>query len=572
MSLPGRPKGEYRSAEHEGTPVSLPAACADYAAYATSAYPQTFGELLDWSLARVDRPEEKIYFRITGGPPVTYAEFGRNVHRVCNLFASLGLTQGDHVGIYLGNCVEYAYLYHALSKCGLVMVPLNQFLRGESLRYILHHADAKALITSKALFDDKVAHVLGELPNIERILFTDALPDALPAAPGVATGLFSDFAACEPVFRNPPPVSGSDLQGIWYTSGTTGLPKGASTTQRSYVFRALFYADYFRMARDEVVYYVLPQYHVAYMVFGGPFAMAAGCEIVQVDWFSASRFWDDIERHRVSVTFSTGTIVPLMLGRAPSAIEQAAQPHLRLWVGWPVDDPAAVRARWPNTRFMELYGTTEAGNATICDYDAPQLGTAGQPAPYTDLRIIDPKTGAELPAGQTGEIKVRHKLGPDYILRAYYKDDAKTRETLRDGYWHSGDMGMIDPATGCLRFQGRIKDYLRVGGENVSAGVVEAIVRQHPAVAEVAVVGAKNELGHDELAAHVVPKEDATVDPAGFFVFCNREMPYFMVPRFLVFQAELPKTATQRVEKYKLQQQGTAAAIDRKALGIELKR
>ena len=554
--------------------MTLPAACADYAAYATGAYPQTFGELLDWSLARIEKPEEKVYFRIAGQAPITYAEFGRNVHRICNLFASLGLKQGDHVGIYLGNCVEYAYLYHALSMCGLVMVPLNQFLRGESLRYILHHCDARALITSRALFDDKIAPVLAELRGIERILFTDeavALP-ALPALPRVATHLFSDFAGCEPAYRNAPAVSGSDLQGIWYTSGTTGLPKGASTTQRSYVFRALFYADYFRMSHDEVVYYVLPQYHVAYMVFGGPFAMAAGCELVQVDWFSASRFWDDIDRYRVSVTFSTGTIVPLMLGREPSDVEKQAQAHLRLWVGWPVDDPAAVRARWPNTRFMELYGTTEAGNATICDYDEPQLGTAGRPAPYTDLRIIDPQTGAELPDGQTGEIKIRHRLGPDYILREYYKDAAKTRETLRDGYWHSGDMGMIDPATGCLRFKGRIKDYLRVGGENVSAGVVEAIVRKHPAVAEVAVVGGTNELGHDELAAHVVPREGATVDPAEFFAFCNREMSYFMVPRFLVIQAELPKTATQRVEKYKLQQQGVAAAIDRKALGIELKR
>ena len=552
------------------TPLARPAAGlsgVDYAGYASPAYPQTFGDLLDWSCARVADPERKIYFRMVGQAPVTYAEFARNVHRICNLLVSLGMKKGDHVAIYLPNCVEYAYLYHSLGKCGLVMVPLNQFLRGESLSYIVNHSDARYLITSRELFDEKLADIQGALTNIERVIFIDEL------APGcnAPASLFSDFRQHDSSFVPAAQVSGSDLQGIWYTSGTTGLPKGVATTQRAYVFRALFYAEYFRMSPDEVVYYVLPQYHVAYMVFGGPFAMAAGCEIVQVDWFSASRFWDDINTYAVSVTFSTGTIVPVMLGRPVSAAENEAQSHLRLWVGWPVDDPAAMRARWPNTKFMELYGTTEAGNATICDYDNPQLGSAGPPAPYTDLRIVDPKTGAELPAGQRGEIKIRHKLGPDYILRGYYKDPQKTRETLVDGYWHSGDMGMIDEH-GCLRFMARIKDYLRVGGENVSTRVVENQVRRHPAVAEAAVVGAKNELGHDELVAHCVLKENAALDPAEFFAFCNREMSYFMVPRFLVLQTELPKTATLRIEKYKLQQAGLANAVDRKQLGIQLQR
>jgi acyl-CoA synthetase (AMP-forming)/AMP-acid ligase II len=103
-----------------------------YSDYATSDYPQTFGELLDWSLARIPNPETKVYFRITGQTPITYAEFARNVGRICNLFMSLGLRKGDHVAIFLPNSMEYAYLYHALSKCGLVMVPLNQTRRNFS--------------------------------------------------------------------------------------------------------------------------------------------------------------------------------------------------------------------------------------------------------------------------------------------------------------------------------------------------------------------------------------------------------------------------------------------------------
>jgi crotonobetaine/carnitine-CoA ligase len=423
------------------------------------------------------------------------------------------------------------------------------------------------LITAQALFEDKVVPLQAQLPLLQQVLFTDAVAAGctLPA------GLFSDYRRQPDTFTPHAAATGSDLQGIWYTSGTTGLPKGVAITQCAFVFRALFYADYFRMHPDERVYYVLPQYHVAYMVFGGPLALAAGCELVQVDWFSASRFWSDIRDYRISVTFSTGTILPVMLGQAVGDAEREGQAGLRLWVGWPVDDPAAVLARWPTTRFMELYGTTEAGNATICDFDAPQLGTAGPPAPYTDLRIIDPATGAELPQGRQGEIKVRHLLGPDYILRGYYKDTRRTRETLVDGYWHSGDAGLID-AQGCLRFQARLKDYLRIGGENVSTRVVETAIRTHPCVAEVAVVGARNALGHDELVAHVVLREGLALDSAEFFRFCNQALPYFMVPRFLVLQPELPKTATLRIEKYRLQDAGIDGATDRQQLGIVLSR
>ena len=540
---------------------------ADYAVYAGPGYPQTFGELLQWSLARTPDAENRNCFRMVGQPPVTYAEFARQVHRICNLFDRLGLRRGTHVAILLPNCAEYAYLYHALSHCGLVMVPLNQFLRGEPLRYILHHSDATVLITAQALFEDKVGPLQTQLPLLQQVLFTDAIAAGctLPA------GLFSDYRHQSDTFTPHAAATGGDLQGIWYTSGTTGLPKGVAITQCAFVFRALFYADYFRMRPDERVYYVLPQYHVAYMVFGGPLALAAGCEIVQVDWFSASRFWSDIRDHRISVTFSTGTILPVMLGQAVGDAERAGQAGLRLWVGWPVDDPAAVQARWPTTRFMELYGTTEAGNATICDFDTPQLGTAGPPAPYTDLRIIDPATGAELPHGTQGEIKVRHLLGPDYILRGYYKDAQRTRETLVDGFWHSGDAGLIDPQ-GCLRFQARLKDYLRIGGENVSTRVVETAIRAHPSVVEVAVVGACNALGHDELVAHVVLREDLALDSADFFRFCNQALPYFMVPRFLVLQPELPKTATLRIEKYRLRDAGIDGAIDRQQLGVVLSR
>jgi crotonobetaine/carnitine-CoA ligase len=260
-----------------------------------------------------------------------------------------------------------------------------------------------------------------------------------------------------------------------------------------------------------------------------------------------------------------------MLKRSVTEDEIKGSQNLRMWMGWPVDEPMTVRRRWPNIKFIEGYGTTEAPYAAIVSYDAPELETAGPITPFTNLKIIDPQTKKELPKNTVGEIVYGHKLGADYIVKEYYKDHEKSKEMIKNGYWYSGDMGMVNEK-GQLIFVDRIKDYLRVGGENVSSTVVEEVIRRHSAVAEVAIVGQKGELGHDEIVAHVVLKKNKSLDAKEFFEFCNNNMSYFMVPKYLVIRSELPKTATERIEKYKLRNYLPENAIDRESLGILLKR
>jgi crotonobetaine/carnitine-CoA ligase len=536
-------------------------------AYASPEYPQTYGELTDWAIRRVKGPDKKIFFRMSD-TEITYLEFGRNVNKVSNLFNEVGVQKGDHVAVFLSSCLEYAYLYHALGKCGAVMCPINPFIKGEPLQYILEHSDSKYLITSKHFFSDKISKFISRLDGLKCVFFIDTIVDAK----GVDGVLFSDYANYPSDFELRWQVSGDDIQGIWYTSGTTGVPKGAVINHKSYMYRILFFANYFRLSGNDVLYYILPMYHVGYAVWGGPLAMAAGAKIVQVPWFSASKFWKEVMCHKATITFSTGTVIPILLNQPVTTDEITGREQLRVWIGWPVDDPKTVSERWPNIRFMEAYGTTEAPVAAIADYDNPQFGNAGPPTTYTNLKIVDPESGEEVPPRKVGEIVYGHKLGADYILREYYKDPEKTQEMIKDGFWHSGDLGMLDEE-GRLKFADRLKDYLRVGGENVSSSVVEGVIRKHDSVMEVAVTGRKGELGHDEIVAHVVPKEGATIDPKEFFEFCNENMAYFMVPRYLVVCPELPKTGTLRIEKYKLREEGIPSdAVDRNKLGIVLKR
>ena len=228
----------------------------------------------------------------------------------------------------------------------------------------------------------------------------------------------------------------------------------------------------------------------------GPFflALVAGCSVLTVDWFSASKFWEHIARYKATVVYSTGTIMAILLKQEVGEFEKKARELLRFWVPWPLDQPEVARARWPKIRFVEGYGLTEYSIAVLSTFDNPEPGCQGIVTPYTEFKICDPETGQELPADKVGEVVVRSKLGRAYMMRGYYKSPEETERTIKDGWLHTGDAGHLDE-NGCFHFSDRLKDSVRVGGENVPSLEVEAIIKGHPKIAEVAVVGVKGDLG-----------------------------------------------------------------------------
>ncbi|MCK5603337.1 AMP-binding protein, partial [Candidatus Pacearchaeota archaeon] len=341
--------------------------------YNSPEYPETYGDILDWAIKLVKDPEKKVLFRMSDTDiKVTYADFGRNVNKICNMLLDLGVKKGDHVAIFLPNCLEYAYLFHSLGKCGVAMVPIIQFLRGEPLRYIIDHSDSKFLITSHDLFTEKIQPIVHSLGKLKSIFFIDKRAEINR----IESGIFSKYHDYPSMFEPDSEVSGTDVQGIWYTSGTTGLPKGVVIKHKAYIWRVFFFAHYFRLTSESVNYYILPMYHSGYAVLGAPLIMAVGGEIVQVNWFSASNFWSDVAKYRVTLTASTGTIIPIMLKQPLTQDEIQGRNLIKLWIGWPVGDKEAVTKRWPDIKFIELYGTTEAPIAAITDYEKPELGNA----------------------------------------------------------------------------------------------------------------------------------------------------------------------------------------------------
>lgn len=510
---------------------------------------KTMGELI--THAQETMPPKQVLVQMTDGSSLTVSKYFSNLNRISNMMLDLGMRKGGRIAVFLPNCIEYSYLYAAFGRLGMVIVPINQFLGGDLLCHIINHSDVQYLVTSKDLFLSKIAPIAGSLENVKSVIFTDKeiQMDKFKSLP------FYEFKKYPSEFRQLWNVQGSDVQALWYTSGTTGLPKGVIVTQECMLYRTFFFADYFRFVPSDVIYFILPMYHQPYFCWGISMAMAVGCKIVNVNWFSASHFWEHVVKYKASVIFSTGTIIPILLKQGVGRLyEREGGELVRLWVGWPIDEPKVVTARWPKTRFLEAYGLSEYPLASITTYKNPELGSAGPPTPYTELKICDPETGKEVAPGKLGEIVMRSKLGPSYMMLGYYKSSEETKRVLRGGWCYSGDLGYVDKR-GIVYFVDRLKDSVRVGGENVPSAEVEATLRKHPKISEAAIVGVKAELGHDEIMAHVVLKEGEELSPEEFFGFCTREMAYFMVPRYLYIRKELPKTAMLKVQKYKLREE-----------------
>ena len=498
-------------------------------------------------------PDHVILERADGGS-LTMGEYLTNIDKISNMLLSLRVEKGRNTAVFLPNCLEYSYFYLALGRLGVTVLPVNQFLKGDALSYVLNHCDIEFLITNKELFTTSILPLAEGLTRIRSVIFMDGEAAENPLG---KAALFSDFTKLSADYSPPWEVKGTDTAVIWLTSGTTGLPKGVVCSQEYLLHRVSFSVDYFNLTGEDVIYFVLPMYHIPFYCWGVPMAMAGGCKVVFVDWFSASRFWEQAAKLRATMVYTTGTIIPILLKREVTEYEREARDRIRIWSAWPVDQPDVVFKRWPKTEFVSGYGLSEYALATMSTYTSEEK-SEGPATSFTELRICDPATGSDLPPNEPGEIVLKSKLGPGFMMEGYYKSPEATAETIRDGWLHTGDGGFLDEK-GELHFVDRLKDSVRVGGENVPSVQVEGIIASHSKIEEVAVAAAKGDLGSDEMAAHVVLKKGETLTPEEFFEFCEEKMAYFMVPRYLRIRKELPKTTNLKVQKYKLREEGVTA-------------
>lgn len=498
--------------------------------------PQTVATLLD---ERATAHPEKPFLRFDGAS-TSYAEMADRTIRLANGLRALGLQQGDRVGILAGNRPEFLETWFATARLGAIEVPVNTALRGRFLSYPLAQCAARFLVVEAELLEF-VEAVLDDLPALEAVIVIGEAGRHTSYASVLESGSATPIATVVPV---------GDVAVIGYTSGTTGPAKGAMLSHRASWYAGDDARRHRGLTGDDVFSTTLPLFHLNAQHLTTIAVLEAGATLALERRFSATTFWSELKASGATHFNVIGAMLGILSGRPPSDDERSEHP--RTVFGGPLS-PAALAAgrdRW-NVRFVTGYGATEFGIVTYGDADDLPLGSFGKPVPEFEVEIVD-DDGMPVEVGVPGEIVTR-PARPDSMMSEYFGMPEKTVEAMRNLWFHSGDMGKRD-AAGFMYFVDRKKDALRRRGENISSTELEAAIRDYQGLAEVAVIGVPSELSEDDVKVCLRLADGAVFDHAAFLAWSVSTLPRFMVPRYVEVVADFPRTATQRVEKYRLRE------------------
>jgi fatty-acyl-CoA synthase len=500
----------------------------------------------------------------------SFAALAAEVDRAAKALIAAGVAPGDHVCLWLGNRPEFVFLFFAIAKVGAVLVPINPRFRTRDMAYIVVQSDATTLIAAdRAAGADYLGMIEELLPGLRQQTAGELRIDDAPRLRRVVLlgetrcpGAF-DWAE---LLRGGAAVSDVELRRrgaavdpdgsayIMYTSGTTGFPKGVMQGH-NVVRNVLDNANRFGITPNDAILDYLPLSHAFAVYTALLTSPATGARHILMPLFDAGEALRLIEAERATIINGFDTHFKDLLEH-PSRVDRDLS-SLRTGVlaaGMLSTEPIARRAQ-ALMRTMTGYGMTEIGvgiTGSFLDTDAETRVTmSGWPLTGYEVKIVDPATGAARPAGEIGEICVRGYQ----VMQGYYKKPEETAKTIdADGWLHTGDSGLLR-ADGCLRFLGRYKDLLKVGGENVDPTEVEGLLLDDPRINHVAVVGIPDPRLAEIPVAFVIPAPGAPLTEADVIDACRGRIASFKIPRRVLFVDGFPMTGSGKIQKYLLREE-----------------
>jgi fatty-acyl-CoA synthase len=484
---------------------------------------------------------------VDGPRRVSYAEFDASVNRCANALAARGLAKGDRLALLSRNCWQYAVLAFATARLGVVLVPVNFMLGAGEVAYILTHSGATAMVAEDALavIAGQAIDIAGaDVPVRGWVPLSGAAP-----APGweSADSWIDDGDATAPGVL----VADDDPLRLMYTSGTESRPKGVVLSSRSLIDQYVTCAIDGQMSSADIEVHALPMYHCAQLDCFFSVDVYLGATSIIARGPDPAALLATIERERVSKLFCPPTVWISLL-RHPSFDATDLTSLRKGYYGaspMPAEVLRELSRRLPGTELWNFYGQTEmAPLATILrpDEQLRYAGSAGRPGLNVETRVVDDLDN-ELPPGEIGEIAHR---SPHAAL-GYYNDAAATAAAFRNGWFHSGDLGVFSP-DGYLSVVDRKKDMIKTGGENVASREVEEALYQLDGVAEVAVFGISHPRWIEAVTAVVVPKAGVTLTTAQVNEHARSLLAGFKRPKYIVFAGELPKNPSGKILKREL--------------------
>ena len=481
----------------------------------------------------------------------SFRQMDENANRMANHLLALGAGKGKGVAIIMANCPQYLDVYIGSQKIGMYSIPINTSLRGDSLLYILNHSDAEFIVIDEEFLDayKKIADKLDKKKTVIVNLSNPSEASVLPE------GMLNLSDAYKRSNQKPDiQYNKDDVCFILYTSGTTGLPKGVMYRYGKTTVKLLSLAAYTLYKKSDILYTCLPLFHGNALWLCVTQGMHRGCRVVLARKFSASRFWDDIRKYRITAFNTIGAMIPILMKQPPRENDHINNVRFTLSAACPVDDWEKFEKRFGITIY-EAYGSVDGGGKSIMNLGNAPVGSIGKPAPNTVYRLID-NEGNDVPDGTPGQLIFESKGRKKAV--EYFKNEKASNDKIKGGWIYTGDLVKRDK-NGYLYFVGRNAEFMRIKGENVSAYEVEHTIQKHPSVLEAAVYAVPSELAEDEIMACVSLVEGHTMKEAELIEFLKEDLAKFAVPRFVKIVKEFPKTETQRIIKKELEKQGVVA-------------
>jgi len=488
---------------------------------------------------------------------ISYRDLYFRYAEMADYLKGLDIDEGDRVGLLYENSIEYVYLYFAIYKAGYIVVPVDTSVKPEMINYILRDCDARALI-----FQSKFRRHLPKIIDDDtglKYLVTDKNPKldnirpeviTFDSIPKISAGTQMDELLSDNAIPDPA-QSPHDLAAIYYTSGSTGQPKGVMLSHRNLVSNTLATVEYLKLTEKDSIIVILPFYYI----YGNSLLLThiavGGCQVVDNRFMYPEVILDTMEKEKVTGFSGVPSNFMILLNKTSFASREFKDLRYFTQAGGAMA-PEVVRKlmnAFPQKEIYIMYGQTEA--APRVSYCPPErlndkIGSIGIPVPGVDIRIMN-DDGIEVPDGEPGEITVTG----DNVMLGYWNQPEEQSQVLRDGRLFTGDLGRKDE-DGYTFVIGRKKEIIKTGGNRVSAKEVEERILENENVSEAAVFGVEDDILGEAVKAVIVLKEGTGLTKKEIRNFCKQKLADHKIPKFIDFMDALPKYQSGKVNKLQL--------------------
>jgi len=482
----------------------------------------------------------------------SYTELDAEIDRVARALLASGLAVGDRVALWSPNRYEWVLAQYATARIGVIMVCINPAYRTHELEFALNQSGSVMLLAAPEFktsnYRQMWADVAEQCPEIrEAIFFDDSTWDALLER--------AEKVTSDEVRERSESLVNTDPINIQYTSGTTGLPKGATLTHRNILNNGYFVGEGCGYTEYDRVCIPVPFYHCFGMVMGNLGCTSHGSTmVIPNDAFEPVSVLEAVQEEKCTSLYGVPTMFIAELGVPEFESYDLSTLRTGIMAGspCPVEVMKQVIERMNMDEVTIAYGMTETSpvsTQTGADDSIDQrVGSVGRVHPHVEIRVADPETGETVARGESGEFQTRGYS----VMEGYWNEEEKTAQAIdAEGWMHTGDLAVMD-VDGYVNITGRIKDLIIRGGENISPREIEEFLYGHPDIIDVQVVGVPDERFGEEVCAFIQARDGASIDIDAVREFCQGKIAHYKVPRYVLSIADFPMTVTGKIQKYLL--------------------